>query len=363
MPYNVPVLDLDITGVNPNNRIVDEPHTLSDKKVRSIAPNYGPFYAESLIVKEGANILTRGVDYQIVELHQEATLKYGKEISSVILIINPNIGSEVTITYQALGGHYTYSDYAIANLYQSVINDNRPVAWDNIINKPLEFPPTVHRHLLEDVYGFESIVDYLERIKRAITLGQAGVVLEIVNNLLTSIKCNDLRKAKPLDAYIRYDHLLWFLTKRKLLSAISLDPLTHKWTKGRSYTILIDTKDYPINKTLYWEFFNPYTNYVDLFTVSRGSFVTNGDIVELSVYVPTEVGVNPEPLYFCVKENENSDEYMAVSCRITLNEAVTTSSYFAFALESIEQYKFEYYFLPDIDTNDEKRLFYMLKNY
>jgi hypothetical protein len=189
MPYNVTVLDLDITGTNPANKIVDEPHTLAPGlQVRSIAPNLGPFFGESIIVKNSSGVtLTRGTDYQLVELHQEATLKYGKEIFSVILIINSAVSSNVTITYQALGGHYTYNDNAIINLYNTVITDNRPVNWANVLNKPDQYPPSVHSHLLEDVFGFEAVVDYLERIKRAITLGQTSIILEILQEIQNSI--------------------------------------------------------------------------------------------------------------------------------------------------------------------------------
>ena len=189
MPYNVTVLDLDITGTNPANKIADEPHTLAPGlQVRSIAPNLGPFFGESIIVKNSSGVtLTRGTDYQLVELHQEATLKYGKEIFSVILIINSAVSSNVTITYQALGGHYTYNDNAIINLYNTVITDNRPVNWTNVLNKPDQYPPSVHSHLLEDVFGFEAVVDYLERIKRAITLGQTSIILAILQEIQNSI--------------------------------------------------------------------------------------------------------------------------------------------------------------------------------
>lgn len=185
MPYNVTVLDLDITGTNPANKIVDEPHTLAPGlQVRSVAPNLGPFFGESIIVKNDSGVvLTRGTHYQLVELHQEASLKYGKEIFSVILIINTTVSSNVTVTYQALGGHYTYNDNSIVNLYNAVITDNRPVNWANVINKPDQYPPTIHNHLIEDIYGFEAVVDYLERIKRAITLGQTSIVLEIIREL------------------------------------------------------------------------------------------------------------------------------------------------------------------------------------
>lgn len=362
MPYNIPLLDLDITGTNINNKIVDEPHSLSNTSVRAIAPNYGPFFGEGLIVKDGSTILTRGQDYQIVELHQEATLRYGKEIASVILIINSQVSSNVSITYQALGGHYCYSDVSIANLYQSVINDNRPVDWSNILNKPTEFNPTVHRHLLEDLYGFEPIVDYLERIKRAITLGQTSIVLEIVDNVLNKFKCRELPKVLPTNKLIQYDALLYFLSRRKILNNIWVDKKECIWTKGNSEVIQIDTSGYPANTTLYWEFYKPDLNIV-LFSTKKGSFKTNGGIKEIQIYVPAEPYITEYPLYLGIKENLSDGDFKAVTYLIEIKEYKTTSSLYGYMLNYTQDANENEILVGSIDDNDEYRLHYILTNY
>jgi len=149
-------------------------------------------------------------------------LKFGKEISSVILIINNQLGPNFTITYQVLGGHYTYDDSTIANLYQSVISDNRPVDWINVVNKPIEYPPTLHRHLLDDLYGFEPIVDYLERIRRAITLGQTDIILSILNEIYTKFTPQELPKVVPHSRVLTYDAFLHFITYKKLINKINI---------------------------------------------------------------------------------------------------------------------------------------------
>lgn len=362
MPFNIPVLDLDPTGLNVNNKIVDEPHTLSNRPVRSIATNYGPFFADSVIVKDGAISLARGSDYQIVELHQEATLKYGKEISSVILIINSQVNSELTVTYQALGGHYTYSDTAIANMYQSVIDDNRPVEWTNVFNKPTEFNPTIHRHLLDDVYGFEPIVDYLERIKRAITLGQTTVVLEIVNSLLSKFNCKELPKCLPSNKLIQYDALLYFLSRRKILRNIWVDKKECVWYKGDSAIIQIDTSAYPVNTTLYWEFYKPDLN-VGLFGTKSGSFKTNGGIKEIQIYVPSEDNQIEYPLYLGIKENTAQEDFVAVTYLIDIREHISTDYILPYLINNDMEQNLTTIRLADISDNDELRLYYMMTNY
>lgn len=362
MAYNTVKLDLDITGKNINNRIVDEPHSLADRPTRSIAPDLGPFFAESLVIYDGTKKLDRGIDFQTVELHQEATLKYGKEICSVILIINSTVSSNVSITYQALGGHYTYSDTSIANLYQSVITDNRPVDWGNVFNKPTEFNPTIHRHLLDDVYGFEPVVDYLERIKRAITLGQSEIVLEIVNSLLSKFKCRELPAVIPSGKLIQYDALLYFLSRRKILNNIWVDRKECTWLKGTSVVVQVDTSGYPPKTTLFWEFYKPDLN-VGLFTNKSGSFKTNGGIVDIVIYIPADPNVIENPLYLGIKESLDDTEYKAVTYTLNVQEHASTTSAYGLLIYGNQDYS-------DFDTtvgewslNDDVRLYRQLTNY
>jgi len=362
MSYNQVALDLDITGKNINNKIVDEPHELSNRPTRSIAPNLGPFFAEHLIVKDGVKELKRGVDYQIVELHQEATLKYGKEIASVILIINKDVSSNVTITYQALGGHYCYDDTAIANMYESVINDNRPVDWTNVFNKPTEFSPTIHRHLLDDVFGFEPIVDYLERIKRAITLGQTNIVLEIVNSLLSKFKTDELPHIIPSNKLVQYDALLYFLSRRKIINDLWVDKKDPVWVKGNSVIIQIDTSGYPVGTTLYWELYKPDMS-VALFTCKEGSFKTNGGIVEISLYIPSDANVIDAPIYLGIKEDPEAKDFKAITYTLDINEHVTTDSAYGYLMYSSQDDNPMTMFVGDIDMNDELRLWHQLSNY
>lgn len=362
MAYNIPVLDLDITGSDVNNKIFDEPHSLSDRPTRSIAANLGPFFANSLVIRDGANVLTRGMDYQIVELHQEATLKYGKEIASVILVINSSVSSEVTITYQALGGHFTYSDKAIANIYQSVISDERPVDWTNVFNKPTEFTPTIHRHLLDDIYGFEPIVDHLERIKRAITLGQTSIILELVNSLLSKFKCDELPKVIPNNKLLQYDALLYFLSRRKILSDTWVDVPKCDWVKGQSYTGEIDTSAYPVGSVLYWELYKPELN-LSLFTQKNGSVICNGGIANFTIYVPSKTNVVDYPLYIGVKKELSDPEYLAVTYVINTVEPISTNSNYGLLLWGISETPRHVRDLTYIDAHDEVSLYHLMFNY
>lgn len=359
MSINTVALDLDTTGRNPDNKITDEPHSLSGRPTRSIAPSMGAFFADSLQVFDGVRELSRGVDFQVVELHQEATLRFGKEIASVILIINQQVSSHPTVTYQALGGHYANSDVAIANMYQSVITDARPVDWTNVFNKPTEYNPAVHRHLLDDVYGFEPVVDYLERIKRAITLGQTDVLLAAVKALLAKFHCGDLPKVVPSTKLIQYDALLYFLSRRKILADIWVDTKNCSWRKGDSSVFEIDTSGYPVGTTLHWEFYKP-DSVIALFSQRGGTVLTNGGLVEVSVYTPSQDLVTDSPIYIGIKEDPSDDEYKAVTYQIDVQEHTTTSEAQGFIYSCHKKPNDLEMFIGDIASSNEKRLYYML---
>ena len=137
----------DMTGLNRDNRVADEVHILPNKAVRPCAPKYGPFFVESVLVfdKLTRQPLVKNVQFKCVELLKEATLKTNKEICQLILIVDPNVGSEVEVTYQTIGGLYQNDSSAIVNLYETFLKDNRPIDWENVENKPYEYPSSLHR--------------------------------------------------------------------------------------------------------------------------------------------------------------------------------------------------------------------------
>lgn len=184
MPNSINVrFAYDPTGVNPDNSIQGEIHNLTSHAVRAVAPTYGPFFTASLQVYDNGTdqILTKGTDYEVVEMLEDITLRLGKEVCNLILILNQSVSSAVRINYQVVGGLYQNSAAALINMYETVLQDSRPVAWENVLGKPLLFPPTTHLHNLEDVYGFEPIVGALERVRNAIILSDVPAFEALVN--------------------------------------------------------------------------------------------------------------------------------------------------------------------------------------
>jgi hypothetical protein len=167
---------LDPTGVSPDNLVRDEPKALQARKVRVFVMNNGAFFTESLVVKDAATsrVLTRGVDYYASEMYELPTLRYGKEICAVVCVTDITCSSNVLVSAQMLGGEFSYAHDAVVQLVTALQLDDRPTSWGNIIGMPELFAPAPHLHDIGDVYGFEYLVQAVQRLGMAITLGSAA---------------------------------------------------------------------------------------------------------------------------------------------------------------------------------------------
>lgn len=188
MPTPIIRYPLDPTGINPDNFVLGELKNLATTQIRALSPTYGPFFTETIALYDHGDgrLLVRGVDYKIVDLLQSATLKFGKEIAQIVLIVNPLVGSSVRVNYQVLGGHYQNNSEGLVNLYNTFIADGRPVDWADVMNKPVVYNPTLHTHLLEDIYGFEPVVVALERIRNAIVLSDVPAFEALIEWVLAN---------------------------------------------------------------------------------------------------------------------------------------------------------------------------------
>lgn len=166
---------LDPTGVSPDNLIVGEQHTLVNRTVRAFAPLYGAFFTESVILRDRSNnaVLAKGTQWRATELYEFPTGRWGKEICGIILVIDPSVSNDVEIQYQALGGEYSTNVDAIIQMFNEAMLD-RPVAWPDIFGKPDAFNPAAHFHDAGDIYGFEYVVNAIERLRQAVLTGDVA---------------------------------------------------------------------------------------------------------------------------------------------------------------------------------------------
>ena len=156
----------DITGKDPKFKRV-ETIKLTDKTLPFIVPNYPPFFAEGIIVRNQNGLITKvgwkpsgelpiGIEYT------------GKQIVQFLELDDEflNNNSEITITYQALcvDGH---GRQELKNKYEKILHERGlPIDWKSQVGgKPDSYP--FFRHLHEnstEIRGWEEIIYYCRLI-------------------------------------------------------------------------------------------------------------------------------------------------------------------------------------------------------
>lgn len=165
---------IDWTGVASTNRIIKQPRALGAVTGRAFVPDGGPFYAESVRLYHGLTGLPLTKD-QFTVLHplESATLRAGKEVSCVIYVKDPTVGTEILYDVQLVGGEFSWATTVIEEALKNINLDNRPVSWGDLLDIPQTFRPSPHLHDAGDTYGWEYILAELERIRMAILIGDA----------------------------------------------------------------------------------------------------------------------------------------------------------------------------------------------
>lgn len=338
MPLPVIRYQLDPTGINLDNRVVGEIHNLTSRDIRAVAPIYGAYFTDSLKVYDNSTdrLLARGTDYQCVELLQEASLKYGKEICLLILILNKTVSNQVRINYQVLGGGFQNSAATIGNIYENVIKDNRPVDWVNVLNKPLTYNPSLHKHLIDDVVGFESLIHSIERVRNAIILSDVPAYESIIDYIhahkydytnphhttkdqvglgnVENLEVLDLEEIyldPPVRKYITYDVLVNILDLRDSVRDFRLTPSHININEGKTVTFVLKTLGIPDGTKFIWNVMHLSTQDSD-FTTTGGIVTVIEDTGYFSVTIVTDNFVEDTEL-FRVRLYENTAQQIMIS--------------------------------------------------
>lgn len=307
MPFPLIRYALDPTGINPDNTVSGELHTLNVSPIRAIAPQYGPYFTESVVIYDAITNqqLIKNTDFKCVQLLQEATLKFGKEIAEVILIVNPDVNNQVRIGYQVLGGLYQNTVEGVVTLYEAFLADNRPVDWTNVLNKPFQYPPSLHNHLLKDIYGFEPVIVALERIRNAIVLSDVPAFEAIVDwvKMLTAVVTEtEIDNISSVPKYLTFERLLYALDKLNF-NGITLEPMTTSVENNAVIPFSLSATNLPLETTLYWTIdhidtidadFNTLSGLINV-TAGRGQFsisISDSPISEITEHFRVAIRKN-----------------------------------------------------------------------
>jgi hypothetical protein len=161
-------LPFDSTGRLPRNRMLREYHDLSKQAgltYRTLVLDHGYFYTEHLEIEDSAGYpLVPDEDYQCVGASAAGMKETGFEICSVIVILNPRVTQEVFINASMVGGKYCDVTPAIADMSAGLLNPTRNPTYRNITGKPDTFEVGGHLHAMWELYGFEGMVEAIDRI-------------------------------------------------------------------------------------------------------------------------------------------------------------------------------------------------------
>lgn len=168
-------LEFDKTGILSGNFIELEQHSTPSTTNRLIIPKYGAFYRNSLRVysvndSNQTYELVKDVDYIATEILHKATAIVGQEISTVILVTEPAIRNNFTITYQALGGSDQIHREKLLALLDIIQTPTGTVDFKDIQAKPNGYYPSAHLHDSIDIYGLEYVRDAIGRLDTAIAI-------------------------------------------------------------------------------------------------------------------------------------------------------------------------------------------------
>lgn len=153
----------DLEGRNPENKIQDEPKsTPAGIWTRIIVPDHAPFFTKSLTVKAlNGQPLDLGVHYQIFSIMPRLTDLAGQPVACFIELLDPDL-TDVLLDYHVVG-EYSLIDNRLLQMIFSAVNDDRPVFWENLDNKPVVFPPTLHSHsLIRTVICWQDTIEIMD---------------------------------------------------------------------------------------------------------------------------------------------------------------------------------------------------------
>jgi hypothetical protein len=140
---------------------------------------HGGFYTTQLtIFKPDGSTLKRGVDFKPTYLYGELSELTHQEVFGMIVITNPDVPADLTVSYRAVGGMFGVPADELKALLLAASDDNFPFTWDSIIAKPRYYAPEAHEQEWWETYGWEWTVTELKRIGKAVQIGNKGMLDE-----------------------------------------------------------------------------------------------------------------------------------------------------------------------------------------
>jgi hypothetical protein len=187
---------VDYTGQAASNRIVNEQIVIlppGDRLFQFTMPQFAPFYEEghSLQLRDINNNVTPlvlGVDYYLSHKFMDASLATMHPIWGSISFLKP-ISGVLLATYQTLGGPWTIDSATITEILMNTTQNPRITTWEQVVERPIDFPVIDHPWDLADMVGMSEIYTVLENFYNAYLAsldpnggGGSSIIIDHINN-------------------------------------------------------------------------------------------------------------------------------------------------------------------------------------
>lgn len=320
MHYIPPEYELDPSGSNSSNLISNESHTLSSKyRTRVIAVKKGVYHSNSLIVKDGlGNTLFDGHDYFKVNIHDDVSILYGRELQSLIVIPYDENITSVTLTYQTLGGEYSSHPLtSTADSYQRIFSLRDMDTVDDyrtIQDKESLYYQNVQPINHERKYRVGTLQSRLERLNQAI-MGTELTIFEDttseINKAYKNIICPEDLEVKPTrHKLVTYDTLIYNLGNRVLSSPAAIWTNNCEWGYNGLFPFFVDTTHMEPGDTLYWEFYSPDYDISTVIPNWQGQVpITNSIYTE--IYDTSGLENIEGDVYLCITRQPTGQDFIA----------------------------------------------------
>lgn len=214
MPDIIYKYRLDLTGNHPDNRITEN-RTIGSSVMRIFVPEGGPFFGNSIVLKEKVTgrVLAPMVDYKLLHTYREAQEAASQPIYSAIYIHNTDVDPEIEYTVSYIGGEFSFTRGALIDILDTLALDDRVVEWGQLIGIPDGFVPSRHIHTAYELIGQKHLVAANNEIAKAIREGQLigqGMLFDMIDTRLDLIREIPSRlSAAFLRGTLRIDTLLY----------------------------------------------------------------------------------------------------------------------------------------------------------
>lgn len=163
------VVQFDVRGTRPENRVLREKIPIKDKDCPWIIPNGSPFFAEDALVdlfNEAGGRLTLGVDYWFEGEFEPFCEVTGRSICSFLKLSDKLLAENafVSMTYQSIGAWFVPRN-SIDEWVKEIYTGKIPIPWSKVYNVPPTLPSSKHSHRIQteiaDWYELTFFFKYL----------------------------------------------------------------------------------------------------------------------------------------------------------------------------------------------------------